>query len=372
MRKLVTGRFLFQSGTQAELIESDLILYPGEIALESDTQLIKLGDGKTPYKALPYMNRGPKGTKGEKGEPGTGLTILGSAESEAGLPKTGKAGDCYLVAGDLYTYTGQSWKNQGRIKGEKGDTPEIKNGRWYIGGQDTGKMAVPRDGVDGSTPEVGPNGNWYLNGVDTHHPSRGPKGDKGDDGDFGPRGPKGDPGDPGPQGEPGVKGENLKYSDLTQDQKQELADLVPVDLRPYAKTKDLKALKDSQPSKASQVEAEAGTDDTKYMTPQTTKQAIQKLAPKPDLSGYVQKDGAKVLSTNDYTSTEKEKLSGIETGAQKNKVTSVQGRTGSVTINKNDVKAMGFPEHVVLTEAQFNALSSTQKNALDVFYYIKE
>lgn len=36
-----------------------------------------------------------------------------------------------------------------------------------------------------------------------------------------------------------------------------------------------------------------------------------------DLSNYVQKDGDKVLSTNDYTTAEKDKLAGIEEGANK-------------------------------------------------------
>lgn len=40
-------------------------------------------------------------------------------------------------------------------------------------------------------------------------------------------------------------------------------------------------------------------------------------------------------------------------------------------ITKEDIKALGFTEHVVLTETAYNALSSTQKNATDIFYYIK-
>ena len=40
---------------------------------------------------------------------------------------------------------------------------------------------------------------------------------------------------------------------------------------------DIQALKDGQLSKASQTEAETGTNDSKYMTPQGTKQAIDKL-----------------------------------------------------------------------------------------------
>lgn len=83
---------------------------------------------------------------------------------------------------------------------------------------------------------------------------------------------------------------------------------------------ELKKIEDKVALKATQSEAETGTNDTKYMTPQSTKQAILKLAPEPDLSGYVQKDGTKVLSTNDYTSAEKQKLSGIATGANKTRI----------------------------------------------------
>lgn len=83
---------------------------------------------------------------------------------------------------------------------------------------------------------------------------------------------------------------------------------------------ELKKIEDKVAQKATQAEAETGTDDKKYMTPQTTKQAIEKLAPEPDLSDYVQKDGTKVLSTNDYTDSDKKKLSGIATGANKTSI----------------------------------------------------
>lgn len=54
----------------------------------------------------------------------------------------------------------------------------------------------------------------------------------------------------------------------------------------------------------------------------------------------VDKVDGKVLSSNDYTTTEKNKLSGIETGAQKNTVTSVNGKTGAVTLSASDVGAL--------------------------------
>ena len=108
--------------------------------------------------------------------------------------------------------------------------------------------------------------------------------------------------------------------------------------------KDIAELQNSQLSKASQTEAESGADNTKYMTPQATKQAIQKLSPKQDLSGYaketdiksklsemvedsthrtvtdtekekwndkVDKIDGKSLSTNDYTNVAKQKVDAI-------------------------------------------------------------
>lgn len=50
------------------------------------------------------------------------------------------------------------------------------------------------------------------------------------------------------------------------------------------------------------------------------------------IAGKVDKVDGKGLSSNDYTTTEKTKLSGIESGAQKNTVTSVNGKTGAVSI----------------------------------------
>ena len=51
----------------------------------------------------------------------------------------------------------------------------------------------------------------------------------------------------------------------------------------------------------------------------------------------VDKVTGKGLSTNDYTTTEKNKLAGIEAGAQVNTVTSVAGKTGAVAVSKSDV-----------------------------------
>ena len=66
-------------------------------------------------------------------------------------------------------------------------------------------------------------------------------------------------------------------------------------------------------------------------------EASTTYATKTELADKVDKVSGKQLSTNDYTTAEKTKLDGIETGAQKNTITSVQGRTGAVTVSKSDV-----------------------------------
>lgn len=61
------------------------------------------------------------------GPQGGGVTILGSFNSESELPDViadGKPGDAYIVAGDLYVWTGEEWKNVGQIRGPQGSKGE--------------------------------------------------------------------------------------------------------------------------------------------------------------------------------------------------------------------------------------------------------
>ena len=55
------------------------------------------------------------------------------------------------------------------------------------------------------------------------------------------------------------------------------------------------------------------------------------------LAAKVDVEAGKGLSTNDYTTAEKNKLAGIEAGAQVNDVDSVNGYTGAVVLSKSDV-----------------------------------
>lgn len=129
-------------------------------------------------------------------------------------------------------------------------------------------------------------------------------------------------------------------------------------------------------------------------------------------SNKVDKINGKSLSTNDYTDAAKQKVDAIPANPQyTDTVTTINSKTGAISksditalgipgkdttygtatqstsglmsttdkkkldglknVTKQDIKNLGFPEHVVLTETAYNALSTAQKNAVDVFYYIK-
>ena len=109
----------------------------------------------------PIGPAGPKGDKGDPGQDGASFTVLGSydtlEELEAAHP-TGEAGDAYVVAGYLYTWTGAGWENVGQLQGDPGP--------------------------------------------------QGPKGDTGPQGPAGPAGPQGPAGEQGPKGETGPQGPN--------------------------------------------------------------------------------------------------------------------------------------------------------------------
>lgn len=103
-----------------------------------------------------------------------------------------------------------------------------------------------------------------------------------------------------------------------------------------------------------------------------------------DLSGYVQKETGKGLSTNDYTTDEKTKLAGIADGANKYvhpthtaaasglyKVTvdALGHVTATTMVTKNDITALGIPAQDTTydeaTTAKAGLMSAADKTKLD-------
>lgn len=103
-----------------------------------------------------------------------------------------------------------------------------------------------------------------------------------------------------------------------------------------------------------------------------------------DLSGYVQKETGKGLSTNDYTNAEKTKLGGIEEGANKYthpthtaaasglyKVTvdALGHVTATTKVVKNDITGLGIPAqdttYAPVTQSANGLMTASDKTKLD-------
>lgn len=141
---MILGQLQFRRDTAARWAAFNPILLAGELGLETDTDLFKIGDGTTAWNMLPYG--GLTGATGPQGEQGP-------------IGMTGPQG----------------------IQGVKGDTGDV-------GPQ--GPM-----GLQGETGPQGPQG------------LQGPQGIQGIQGETGPQGPqgvKGDTGATGPQGPAGT------------------------------------------------------------------------------------------------------------------------------------------------------------------------
>ena len=141
----------------------------------------------------------------------TASTAAAASEKNAG----NSAKSAQENAAKAKTYTDQI---EGKIATVQSEiTPTIQNGKWYIGGTDTGQAAQGPKGDPGKTGakgDTGPQG------------PQGPTGPKGADGkmtfdDLTPEqkaGLKGDKGDPGARGEKGEKGAPFTYNDFTPEQ----------------------------------------------------------------------------------------------------------------------------------------------------------
>lgn len=168
-----SGRIMFQRGTKAEWENSKLILLDGELAIESDTSKIKIGDGKSKYIDLQYIEIG---------------NIRVSDLSEEDIKKvTGPKGE----KGDPMTFEDLNPEQKKELKGEKGDR-----------------------GPKGATGDRGPAGPKGADGVVTFESLSKAQKDslKGDVGPQGPQGPQGPRGAIGPQGPQGLQGKDGTFT----------------------------------------------------------------------------------------------------------------------------------------------------------------
>lgn len=178
--------------------------------------------------------------------------------------------------------------------------------------------------------------------------SIGVAGRRGEKGDQGPKGDKGDQGDPATNLVQSVNGKQgtvvLTASDVAADPSgsasqalsdandytdQEVSNLES-SLATVAKTGSYNDLTNKPTIPTVPVQSVNGRTGNVTGLAETSDVTAQ-------LNTKVDKVAGKQLSTEDFTSAEKTKLSGIEAGAQVNTVTSVAGKTGVVTLTKGDV-----------------------------------
>lgn len=161
---------------------------------------------------------GEKGDKGDKGDPGEDLNIKGSFDSVDELPTDSTPGDGYIIEGNLYVWSNNTWVGTGSIKGEQGDKGD-KGTKGDKGDKGDKGQDIKIKGVLNSVNELPANANlgdvyvidrviyifnekWIEAGN-----VKGEKGEPGDPGADGENGEKGEPGEPGVDGEKGEKGE---------------------------------------------------------------------------------------------------------------------------------------------------------------------
>ena len=172
------------------------VVYGDGVASTSSAALLTGNEGE----------QGPKGEDGTDGADGTGITILGSFDTEDELPASGSLGDSYLVGGYLFVWTDTGWDNVGLIQGPQGVPGEAG-----ADGQPTYTWVKYADTAEGLGMSDDPSGKRYIGlafnkDVQTESTTAT---------DYqwalfeGPEGPEGVKGDPGDQGEQGVGVESI-------------------------------------------------------------------------------------------------------------------------------------------------------------------
>ena len=147
-----------------------------------------------------------------------------------------------------------------------------------------------------------------------------------------------------------VEGKGLSTNDYTDAEKAKLAGVAPEATKTTIGSSDGKTTIHTQNV--------GGSAKTAFLYPAAVMD--EKLAEKVD------KVTGKGLSTNDYTTAEKEKLAGIEAEAQKNVVTSVAGKTGAVALDKSDVGLGNLTNDKQAKETDFNAHVGNTSNPHNV------
>ena len=313
--------------------------------------------------------RGEQGPAGPKGETGSGFKVLGyygtKAALDAAQKATAAAGDAYGVGTaepyDIYIFDGITGEfiNNGPLQGAKGDTgergPQGIQGPKGDPGKDGAKGAdgLPgKDGADGAPGKDGTNGrdgvtftpainaagdlSWSNDGGKANPETVNLKGPKGDTGTRGPAGANGAKGDTGPEGPRGLQG---KTGPAGADGKTPVKGtdyFTPTDVNEIAAEAAKKVDISGKLDKTGD-----GSNVTAAFTAATTRSNIATGEKLSVLFGKIAKWFADLgtlafkstVAKSDLASDVQTSLGKADSALQSAPVTSVNGKTGAVTIS---------------------------------------
>ena len=325
--------------------------------------------------------RGEQGPAGPKGETGSGFKVLGyygtKAALDAAQKATAAAGDAYGVGTaepyDIYIFDGITGEfvNNGPLQGAKGDTgpegpqgpkgdpgetgPQGPAGADGAPGKDGAKGAdgLPgKDGADGAPGKDGTNGrdgvtftprmsddgdlSWTNDGGKANPETVNLKGPKGDTGTRGPAGANGAKGDTGPEGPRGLQG---KTGPAGADGKTPVKGtdyFTPTDVNEIAAEAAKKVDISGKLDKTGD-----GSNVTAAFTAATTRSNIATGEKLSVLFGKIAKWFADLgtlafkstVAKSDLASDVQTSLDKADSALQSAPVTSVNGKTGAVTIS---------------------------------------
>ena len=284
---------------------------------------------------------GPKGDQGDpgsKGDTGAGLTVLGELPDPADLPPTGALGDAYLIAGHLWTWNGTAWVDAGEVQGPPG--ADGVDGVDGVDGADGREIEVQKSATHIQWRYVG-DATWVD--LVALGELKGDKGDTGDTGDTGGPGAaglsayevavsEGFVGDEaawlaslvGPQGDQGLQGDTgpagaTTWAGITD--KPTLGTASPLNVAATGNAAAGEVVKgdDTRLSDSRAPTGGAGgVLSGSYPNPGFAVDMATQAELDAGLADKVDKVAGKGLSTEDYTTAEKNKLSGIAAGATAN------------------------------------------------------
>lgn len=214
----MTVQIQLRRGTASEWSTANPTLASGEMGVETDTGRFKVGNGSTPWNALPYSSgpagpTGPQGATGPQGDPGgatgaTGATGVGTTGATGVQGPIGPSGATGPVGIGTTGATGVQGPTG--VQGATGPQGDI-GATGAIGPQGvtgaTGPIGITGpQGATGLTGSTGPQGDIGVTGATGIQGPIGATGLTGDTGATGPIGVTGPTGVAGPQGATGVVG----------------------------------------------------------------------------------------------------------------------------------------------------------------------